>query len=490
MKAKELEQNSFINEWLTGIKAKKATRETYLQGMQEFTEFTGKTPGKLITEAEQEIKEGKLLRERALKKDIPGFRATLEAAQKAPLTVKNRLTAVKSFFKYYDIQIPALPRSTENANPEQKRKEIPTKKDIQEILKLCNPLERALILVGAASGLSATDICSLKVSDFTKGLDPETGVTTISLVRKKTDYPFATFLTPEATKAVQEYISYRNREPNSNSNTRRREQLQKQRVAEKEGFLFIAQSVPNEYLVTHNEALRQLSEDGIQEIYRRLNERAQKNAPKGEFNVIRSHNLRRMFNSTLVAKKVPLINVDYMLGHRIDKVHEAYFRADMQALKEDYITYIPWLTFAEELDVTVSPEFKRVIEENDKLKAEITRVDVERTEFQELREEIKKLRKAQEDREELKKEFEPFAKEYQERVKKVEEVTGMSYDDAEGLYNVAEIAPDSKKMEEHQKRLGKDKEYRERWKGSRSNKIEKQQQEIEHKMFKTFADRL
>lgn len=52
MRMKELEQNSFINEWLTGIKAKKATRETYLQGMQEFTEFTGKTPDRLIMEAE------------------------------------------------------------------------------------------------------------------------------------------------------------------------------------------------------------------------------------------------------------------------------------------------------------------------------------------------------------------------------------------------------------------------------------------------------
>lgn len=185
MKAKELEQNSFIKEWLTGINAKKATRETYLQGMQEYTDFTNKTPDKLILEAEQEIRDGLLLRERALKKDIPNFREALEKRQLSALTIKSRLVAIKSFFKYNGIQIPALPRSTMNATPEEKRKEIPTKKDIQEILKYSNPLERALILVGVSSGLSATDICNLKVEDFTKGLDSETGVTTVSIKRKK-----------------------------------------------------------------------------------------------------------------------------------------------------------------------------------------------------------------------------------------------------------------------------------------------------------------
>lgn len=296
-------------------------------------------------------------------------------------------------------------------------------------------------------------------------------------------------MTPEATRAIQDYLNYRNREPSSNSNTRRKEQLLKQKVG-KEGFLFVVQSVPDEFLVTHDESLRQLSEDGLQEMYRRLNERAQKNAPKGEFNIVRSHNLRRMFNSILVAKKVPLINIDYMLGHRIDKTHEAYFRADVAALKEDFINYVPWLTFAEELDITVSPEFKRIAEDNEKLKAEISRVDVERSEFQELREEIKRLKQAQEEKETLRKEFEPIFEEDKGNRKKVEEVTNMSYEDAAEMYDISEIAPDSEKMKEHFKKLAKDKEYRKKYKVATSNKLEKQETELGKRVLKTLADEL
>jgi hypothetical protein len=38
------------------------------------------------------------MRERAVKRDFVGFRAWLQEAGVAPYTVKNRLTAVKSFF--------------------------------------------------------------------------------------------------------------------------------------------------------------------------------------------------------------------------------------------------------------------------------------------------------------------------------------------------------------------------------------------------------
>ncbi len=489
MKVKELKKNIFIKAWLKGIKAKKTTEETYLQGMQEFTEYIGKTPDKLIIEAEQEIREGLLLRERKLMHYIPDFRAMLEE-RVAPLTVRNRVNAVKSFYKFNNIQIPALPRSLIQATPEKKHKEIPTKKAIGEILKFCNPLEKALILVGATSGLSAADICELRISDFTKGLDPETGVTTISIVRRKTDYDFTTFLTPEATEAVRGYLKYRSREVGSNNNIRRKKQLLKQRVTTDEGFLFIAQSVPNSYLVTSEENLRQLSEGSLQEIYRRLNERAQKNSPKGEYNIIRSHNLRRFFNSTLIAKKVPIINVDYMLGHKIDRVHEAYFRADIAALKEDYLSYIPWLTFAEELDVTVSPEFKRVIEENDKLKAEITRVDVERSEFQELREEIKKLKKAQEEKEALKTKFGPILEKERNWVHNLDKTINWADDEAVDAYIEHELKTVPAEIAQHRRNLENNSKYREEFEIATGSQVEKQEQELKTRALKTLAEQL
>ena len=60
MKVNELKNDKIINDWLSGIKAADETRKGYLQSMQQFTEFTHKTPFKLIEEAEAKIRAGPL----------------------------------------------------------------------------------------------------------------------------------------------------------------------------------------------------------------------------------------------------------------------------------------------------------------------------------------------------------------------------------------------------------------------------------------------
>jgi len=45
--------------------------------MKHFTEWTRKTPDELLTEAEQEVKSGKLMRQRNIKKYLIGFRKRL-----------------------------------------------------------------------------------------------------------------------------------------------------------------------------------------------------------------------------------------------------------------------------------------------------------------------------------------------------------------------------------------------------------------------------
>jgi integrase len=72
-------------------------------------------------------------------------------------------------------------------------------------------------------------------------------------------------------------------------------------------------------------------------LYRRLSEEAQASAPHGEYNLIRSHNMRRFLNSTLLAEKASIFFVDFLLGHQLDATHEAYYRADPKSLREEYI---------------------------------------------------------------------------------------------------------------------------------------------------------
>ncbi len=335
------------------------------------------------------------MRERKITSYLRDFRESLEKKELAPLTIKNRMTSICSFYKSYNIQLPVIPKSTTKAKPQLKRKKIPTKEDIREVLKFCDPLERAIVLVGVSSGLAVTDISNLRISDFTEGYDKETGITTLHLIRQKMNYEFYTFLSPEASRAIQDYLEYRDR-PGKNEDTGRINQLKKQRVVSKDGYLFITRTVPDKYLkITKEkeiEALRKLDEKSIMALYRRLSEEAQASAPHGEYNLIRSHNMQRFLNSTLLAGKASMFFVDFLLGHQLDATHEAYYRADPKSLREEYIKYVPYLTIQKEADISESPEYQRIKQENQILQTETARHVVERSELQELRAEIEKMK--------------------------------------------------------------------------------------------------
>ncbi len=96
-----------------------------------------KTPDELLSEAEQEVKSGKLMRQRNIKKYLIGFRKNLqEERDNAHLTVKSHLTGVKSFYQTFDIEIPTLPQSGTKARPLKNNMSIPTKEDLQEVINV------------------------------------------------------------------------------------------------------------------------------------------------------------------------------------------------------------------------------------------------------------------------------------------------------------------------------------------------------------------
>src|SRR5665647_1243104 len=287
----ELKENVEIKKWFSGINASDNTKQSYLQAMQAYTDKTGKTPEQLILEAEAEVRAGRLMRERTIFTYLPEFRELLEKKELAPLTIKNRMTGICSFYKYYNIDLPVLPKNMNRARPQKKRRDIPTQEDIQAILKFCDPLERALVLVGASSGLAATEISNLKVGDFKKGQDDKTKITVLHVTRtKENDYEFHTCLSPEATMAMEIYLAYRSRAVET-EDKERLEQLEKQRVTSDNDYLFISRAVPDDYLSFDDldkskkenarlrEKMRKLDTTAIMAIYRRLSEKAQMSAP-------------------------------------------------------------------------------------------------------------------------------------------------------------------------------------------------------------------
>jgi integrase len=404
----DLKNDIRIIEWFDTISPKKATERNYIRSMQNFTEWIGKSPEELIIEAEKEIKAGLLPRERTIKRNLIGFRRHLHDKKLAPTTVKTYMTGVTNFYKSFDIDIPNIPRSEKRAQPLQENCEIPTKEDLQEVLKICDPMEKAILLTGASSGLSANEIINLKIKDFKKGYDPVTEITTLKLRRGKVGFDFITFLSPEASKAVYEYLKYRDRTHNT-GDMRRINQIRKQNIFSENGYLLIGRTIPEEFLQTKNEELRKLEPSAFLKIYRTISEKARKSTEKGKWSIVRSHNVRKYFNSALLNAGADSFHVEFFMGHKLDDTKAAYFRANSDKLRDLYSKYIPYLTIQKEADISESPEYLRIKQENQILQAETARHVVERSEIQDLRAEMEKMKEASEAAGSIKEEYMQFA---------------------------------------------------------------------------------
>lgn len=82
------------------------------------------------------------MRERRIVHELREFREFLESSDIAPMTIKAKLTGVRSFFTFYNIQLPVLPKSSTSAIPLMENRAVSTKEDIREILSIADPLER------------------------------------------------------------------------------------------------------------------------------------------------------------------------------------------------------------------------------------------------------------------------------------------------------------------------------------------------------------
>ena len=86
------------------------------------------------------------------------------------------------------------------------------------------------------------------------------------------------------------------------------------------------------------------------------------------------------------------------MGHALDGTKAAYFRANPEQLRETYSKYIPFLTIHKALDVSESPGYQKIKEENKVLVAETVKNMVERSDIRDLREELE-LAKAEKEAE-------------------------------------------------------------------------------------------
>src|SRR3990172_222075 len=106
MNSLDLKNDEFIIDFFNKIEASKNTQKMYIQALKHYTEIAGRSPKELIEDAESEVKEGKLMRERNLNRYLTSYKKFIEDQGFAPKTRNAFISGVKTFYKTYDIQLP------------------------------------------------------------------------------------------------------------------------------------------------------------------------------------------------------------------------------------------------------------------------------------------------------------------------------------------------------------------------------------------------
>lgn len=325
MEDKELEDKELIEDWFNHINAKDSTQRIYNIAIIKYMQYHDMSLSDLLSEAEKDIIEGVIPRKRRIKSRIIDFRNSLEG--KSDNTQHNYVSAVRSFYKSMDVELPSNKRYEQTAILEENKFTGMERSEIKRVLKYANPRDKAITLLIASSGTAANELTKLTKEDFYDGFDRESGICTFYIRRAKTLGDYHTYCTPEASAAIQEYI-----------NTREDDLP----------WLFVA------FIKERSETV-QLTTNSITSIYRRLARKTGNAGEHGFFNKIRSHNFRKFFKTTLTEAGAPRWAVEYQMGHK-EELDSRYSSPSGEKMRNTY--YIPYVNslLIDTAEVIIQPQ--------------------------------------------------------------------------------------------------------------------------------------
>ena len=336
----DIKNDRCFKDFLRSRSRRPSTKSQYVTRIRVYANFTGKSPTQLIEEAETEEEHGIKLRNRKINDYFYEFHEKLETQGMLPSTINGYFDTVKAFYRHYDIQLPKLKIALNN-NENWSMEDIPTLEHIREAVKVCNIRDKSILLLMLSSGMGSGEIRNLKYRDFINSVEEyvqlsdedklnipkiafelrkiDDAIGMWKIHRFKTGMPYITFNSPESTQAIVDYLVHRE------NNNRAVEKL--------EDPLFVSSYKT------------QITSQGVVYVFRRINDRANFGRSKDRNRrFLTSHTMRKLFTTNLYNKGVDQLAVDWMLGHKVNPVTEAYFKNDPQTLKAKYIDAFENLT--------------------------------------------------------------------------------------------------------------------------------------------------
>lgn len=326
----DIGNDELVKEFFLTKNIRESTKKHYILRLRRYCTFIGKTPTKMIEEAESEEEERIRMRKRKIRSYLLSWFDEMQKNGYAQNTINSNLTSVKTFYRSFEIELPQFTK-TPSKRKNKLFEKIPTKEDIKKALSYANLKYRAIILLMASSGMGSSEIRNLTYKDFLEAIKEyfkpskseqfDIGLISENLTKKsnivstwkinryKTGMPYITFCTPEALEAILTYMEWRT----------------------KVGYPF--KSLDDLIFISDG---RKMRPNTFSIYFQRLNEKA--GFPELEYSVFfHSHALRKFFGSTLQRKGIQRLNYDFMMGHQVDKISDAYIKPTIKSLKREYM---------------------------------------------------------------------------------------------------------------------------------------------------------
>jgi len=371
----DISMDSLVKEFFLAKNIRESTKNHYLIRLRYYCSFIEKTPSQMIEEAENEEEELLRMRRRKIRKYLLSWLDEMQKKDYSRNTISSFFTSVKTFYRFFEIELPNVNIEIKKDNNKSFEK-IPTKEDIKKALNHANIKYKAMILLMCSSGMGSSEVRNLTYGNFLESIkeyyEPRKNeqfdigqiteilqerrniIPTWKINRFKTGMPYITFSSPESVEALLVYMNSRQKE---------------QHFTSLNDWIFVSRGT-------------QMSGHVISTYFRRINDKAGFEKLKHSV-FFHTHALRKFFGTTLHKKGIQRLNYDFMMGHKIDQIAEAYIKPNVDSLKREYIICLDDLSIE-------SVKFRRI--ESEEVKNIVNELNDKDGQIKEIREEVDYLK--------------------------------------------------------------------------------------------------
>lgn len=314
-----MENEELLKEFQGLRNIKEISKDRYKYSLLKYSKYHNMKLDELLNEAEEEEDEGIRPRRRKIKQRLNNFKEYMEKENLHPQTINSCLSHVKTFYKTYDILPPNISNKVSKDKTHETIDDIPTIEHIKVATQTNNVRNNALILFMASSGTASAETRSLTIYDFIKATSEYHHSNTLKgvlnelsnikgiiptwhMIRIKTNYPYFTFNSPEASETLIKYLKTR-------------------------------------YNAKNDEKLFPIKISNFSQIFNRIND-SNNWGYKETRCFFHSHALRKFFATELMKSGLDFLKIQWMSGRHIDSTTAAYFKADPNNLKKEYMRVV------------------------------------------------------------------------------------------------------------------------------------------------------